>query len=106
MWACGDAAAGPRSDRDGTGHRDDRAARAAAGRTAGRNIAAALGHGKPRPYKHHNVGFVVDLGGFDAAADPLGVPLGGFPAKLGIGQPHLEDGLPPDRRRVLSALSI
>jgi NADH dehydrogenase len=52
------------------------------GTTAGRNIAAALGRGKARPYKHHNLGFVVDLGGYDGAADPLGVPLGGFPAKV------------------------
>ena len=33
-------------------------------------------------YRHHDLGFVVDLGGSDAAANPLGVPLAGLPAKV------------------------
>jgi NADH dehydrogenase len=34
-----------------------------------------------RRYKHHDLGFVVDLGGTQAAANPLGIPLSGLPAK-------------------------
>lgn len=51
------------------------------GKLAGRNVAASLGHGRRRRYKHHDLGFLVDLGGRDAAANPLGVPLRGSPAK-------------------------
>ena len=66
MWACGDAAAVPDLAEPGqvTAMTAQHAQRQ--GTTAGRNIAAALGHGKPRAYKHRNLGFVVDLGGYDA----------------------------------------
>jgi NADH dehydrogenase len=82
LWACGDAAAVPDLTEPGevtamTAQHAQRQGRVVAG-----NVAAALGHGRARPYKHHNLGFVVDLGGYDGAADPLGVPLGGFPAKV------------------------
>jgi NADH dehydrogenase len=46
-----------------------------------RNVLASLGMGSARPYKHHDLGFIVDLGGSQAAANPLRVPLSGFPAK-------------------------
>jgi NADH:quinone reductase (non-electrogenic) len=52
------------------------------GALAGRNVAASLGHGSVRPYRHRDLGFVVDLGGFQAAAAPLHIPLTGFPAKV------------------------
>jgi NADH dehydrogenase len=82
MWACGDAAAVPDLAEPGqvTSMTAQHAQRQ--GATAARNIAAALGRGKARSYKHRNLGFVVDLGGYDSAADPLGVPLSGFPAKV------------------------
>jgi NADH:ubiquinone reductase (H+-translocating) len=82
LWACGDAAAVPDLVQPGeiTSMTAQHAQRQ--GVRAGRNIAAALGRGAARPYKHRNLGFVVDLGGYDGAADPLGVPLGGFPAKV------------------------
>jgi NADH:quinone reductase (non-electrogenic) len=82
LWACGDAAAVPDLTRPGeiTAMTAQHAQRQ--GTRVGKNIAAALGHGKRKPYRHRNLGFVVDLGGFDGAADPLGVPLGGFPAKV------------------------
>ena len=51
------------------------------GKLAGRNVAASLGHGRMRRYKHHDLGFVVDLGGTQAAANPLRIPLSGLPAK-------------------------
>ncbi|MGI8713159.1 MAG: NAD(P)/FAD-dependent oxidoreductase [Solirubrobacteraceae bacterium] len=49
-----------------------------------RNILADLdlGESSARPYRHHDLGLVVDLGGPDAAATPLGVHLRGRPAKL------------------------
>jgi NADH dehydrogenase len=48
----------------------------------GRNIAASLGHGHPRLYRHRDLGLVADLGRTAAVAKPLGVPLTGIPAKI------------------------
>jgi NADH dehydrogenase len=45
------------------------------------NIAATFGTGELRPYKHNDLGFVVDLGGGQAAADPFHLPIAGLPAK-------------------------
>jgi NADH dehydrogenase len=51
------------------------------GKVAAENIAAAL-RGRPlRPYRHRDLGLVVDLGGTDAVSKPLGVPLSGLPAQ-------------------------
>lgn len=36
----------------------------------------------PRPYRHRDLGFVVDLGGWQAVANPLGVPLAGPSARM------------------------
>ena len=47
------------------------------GKQVARNVAASLGNGKARSYKHHDLGFVVDLGGLAAAANPLNIPLSG-----------------------------
>ena len=52
------------------------------GALAGRNVVASLHGGALRQYKHHDLGFVVDLGGLDAAANPLRIPLSGLPAKV------------------------
>jgi len=38
------------------------------GKAAARNVAASLGHGARKPCKHRDLGFVVDLGGWQAAA--------------------------------------
>lgn len=48
----------------------------------GRNIAASLGHGTARSYRHPDLGLVADLGGTKAVARPLGIELTGVPAKL------------------------
>ncbi|EHR61051.1 NAD(P)/FAD-dependent oxidoreductase [Saccharomonospora cyanea] len=51
------------------------------GRAVARNVAATL-RGQPmEPYQHRDMGLVVDLGGTDAVANPLGVPLTGLPAQ-------------------------
>ena len=52
------------------------------GRRAARNVAAVL-RGRPtQPYEHRDLGMVVDLGGRDAVAHPLGLELTGLPAQL------------------------
>ncbi|KOG88259.1 NADH dehydrogenase, partial [Streptomyces varsoviensis] len=77
VFACGDAAAVPDATRPGeyTPMTAQHAQRQ--GRTAARNVAASLGRGACLPYRHHDLGFTVDLGGAQAAANPLHVPLSG-----------------------------
>jgi NADH dehydrogenase len=68
------------------------------GKRAAHNIAASYGIGKAKPYKHSDLGFVVDLGGWQAAADPFGIPMSGVPAKLITRGYHLIS-LPANRVR-------
>ncbi|MFI1912907.1 NAD(P)/FAD-dependent oxidoreductase [Nocardia sp. NPDC020380] len=51
------------------------------GKALARNVAASLGFGRAKPYKHRDMGLVVDLGPGFAVANPLGVHLSGLPAK-------------------------
>jgi NADH:ubiquinone reductase (H+-translocating) len=51
------------------------------GKLLGRNVAASLGYGTMKTYKHRNMGLVVDLGPRRAVANPLNIQLSGFPAK-------------------------
>jgi NADH dehydrogenase len=99
MYACGDAAAVPDLTRPGeiTGMTAQHATRQ--GAIVAKNIAASYGHGRRRPYKHHDLGFVVDLGGLDAAANPVGISLSGLPAKVVTRGYHLLS-LPGNRMRV------
>ncbi|ANN16993.1 NADH dehydrogenase [Amycolatopsis orientalis] len=81
VYACGDAAAVPDLTRPGeytpmTAQHAERQ-----GKLAGRNVAASLGHGSHGTYRHHDLGFVVDLGAHQAAANPLHIPLSGLAAK-------------------------
>ncbi len=82
LFALGDAAAVPDVTRSGAlaGQTAQHAVRQAG--AAARNVAASLGYGTARPYRHHDLGFVVDLGGRDAVANPLGVTLHGLPAAV------------------------
>ncbi|MDT7741798.1 MAG: hypothetical protein QOE59_876, partial [Actinomycetota bacterium] len=98
LYACGDAAAVPDPSRPGeyTAMTAQHAVRQ--GSLAGRNIAASLGHGSVRPYRHRDLGFVVDLGGLQAAAAPLHIPLTGFPAKVVTRGYHLA-AMPGNRVR-------
>jgi NADH dehydrogenase len=68
------------------------------GKRVARNIAASYGQGRPRRYRHADLGFVVDLGGPQAAANPLHVPLAGLPAKAVTRGYHLLS-LPSNRAR-------
>ena len=47
------------------------------GTLVARNVAASLGKGTARPYKHRDLGFLVELGGLAAAANPLHISLSG-----------------------------
>ncbi|MFD5475142.1 NAD(P)/FAD-dependent oxidoreductase [Streptomyces sp. NPDC127105] len=99
VFACGDAAAVP--DLDNPGRHTPMTAQHAwrQGRTAAVNVAASLGVGEARPYRHRDLGFVVDLGGVQAAADPLGVPLSGPVAGAVTRGYHLA-AMPGNRVRV------
>jgi NADH dehydrogenase len=99
VFACGDAAAVPDRARPGqyTAMTAQHAQRQ--GRLAGHNVAASLGRGRMRTYKHRDLGFVVDLGGFDAAANPLGVRLTGVPAHVVARGYHLLS-MPGNRTRI------
>ncbi|ODQ84971.1 NAD(P)/FAD-dependent oxidoreductase [Mycolicibacterium holsaticum] len=81
VFAAGDAAAVPDVTQPGkiTPPTAQHATRQ--GKLLGRNVAASLGYGKPKKYKHRNMGLVVDLGPKYAVANPLNVSLSGFPAK-------------------------
>ncbi len=70
---------------------------------AARNILADLGHGSARPYRHRDMGLVVDLGGSAAAATPLGLHLSGLPAKAITRGYHLY-ALPTAMRRIRVAV--
>jgi NADH:ubiquinone reductase (H+-translocating) len=76
-YACGDCAAVPDVTRPGQvcGMTAQHAVRQ--GRQVARNVAASLGHGTAQRYEHHDEGFLVDLGGAAAAANPLNFPLSG-----------------------------
>lgn len=99
VYAIGDAAAVPDLTRPGelTGMTAQHAVRQ--GAAAAKNIAASYGQGRRRPYRHGDLGFVVDLGGLDSAANPLGVPLTGLAAKVVTRGYHLLS-MPGNRVRV------
>jgi NADH dehydrogenase len=99
VFACGDAAAVPDLERPGqyTPMTAQHAWRH--GRVAGRNVAATLGIGSRRAYRHRDLGFTVDLGGAQAAANPLGIPLSGPLAGAVTRGYHLA-AMPDNRVRV------
>jgi NADH dehydrogenase len=98
VYACGDAAAVPDLTRPDqvTPMTAQHAVRQ--GKRVAGNIAASYGQGRRRRYKHHDLGFAVDLGGTQAAANPVGVPLSGLPAKAVTRGYHLLS-LPGNRAR-------
>lgn len=88
LWAAGDAAAVP----DLTGRRTADGSIPVTAPTAqhaqrqgvvvARNVAASLGVGVGKQYRHRDLGLVADLGGTAAVARPLGIPLAGPTAKI------------------------
>jgi NADH dehydrogenase len=81
IFACGDAAGVPDPARPGqlTAMTAQHAVRQ--GRRVAGNIAASLGDGHPRRYRHRDLGFAVDLGGVQATANPAGMAVSGIAAK-------------------------
>jgi NADH dehydrogenase len=105
VFACGDCAAVPDLTRPGsiTGMTAQHAQRQ--GRHAARNVAASLAGRQLTPYRHHDLGFLVDLGGLKAAANPLHVPLSGLAAKSVTRGYHLYS-LPGNRTRTATDWAI
>jgi NADH dehydrogenase len=100
VFAFGDAAAVPDlSQAPGTlaGQTAQHAQRQ--GKAAARNVAASFGHGTPKSYEHRDLGFVVDLGGASAVANPLHVPLSG-PIAAAITRGYHLLALPTNRKRL------
>ncbi|APY85364.1 NAD(P)/FAD-dependent oxidoreductase [Streptomyces alfalfae] len=99
VFACGDAAAVP--DQHHPGRYTPMTARHAwrQGATAAHNVAATLGHGTRRRYRHRDLGSTVDLGGAKAAANPLGIPLSG-PLAGAVTRGHHLAAMPGNRVRV------
>jgi NADH:ubiquinone reductase (H+-translocating) len=101
IYACGDCAAVPDLTRPGqvcgmTAQHADRQ-----GKQLAKNVAASFGVGKARPYKHRDLGFLVDLGGMAAAINPLKIPLSGPAAGVLTRGYHLWS-MPGNRARVLT----
>ncbi|MFC8710378.1 NAD(P)/FAD-dependent oxidoreductase [Streptomyces sp. NPDC057197] len=99
VFACGDAAAVPDAHHPGSFTPMTAQHAWRHGRIAAINVAASLGACARRPYRHRDLGFVVDLGGARAAANPLGLPLSGLPAAAVTRGYHLA-AMPGNRVRV------
>jgi NADH dehydrogenase len=89
VFAAGDAAAVPDLTQQGeiTPPTAQHAIRQ--GKVLGRNVAASLGYGEAKDYRHRNMGLVVDLGPHYAVANPLNIQLSGYPAKFVTRMYHL-----------------
>jgi NADH:ubiquinone reductase (H+-translocating) len=101
IYACGDCAAVPDLTRPGQvcGMTAQHAERQ--GRQVAKNVAASFGVGHARPYKHHDLGFLVDLGGMAAAINPFKVSLSG-PAASVITRGYHLSSMAGNRARVLT----
>ncbi|MBZ6130419.1 FAD-dependent oxidoreductase [Streptomyces olivaceus] len=99
VFACGDAAAVP--DLNQPGQYTPMTAQHAwrHGKVCAQNVAASLGVGRRRAYRHRDMGFVVDLGGAKAAANPLGLPMSG-PAAGAVTRGYHLAAMPGNRVRV------
>jgi NADH dehydrogenase len=83
VWAIGDAAAVPDPAKKGQAPTPPTAQHAIRqGKRAGRNIAAVLGTGAPRPFTYKTKGVFVDMGQGEAVASTLGIKWRGRAAWL------------------------
>ena len=89
VFAAGDAAAVPDLTQPGkiTPPTAQHAIRQ--GKVLAHNVAASLGYGRLKDYRHRNMGLVVDLGPHHAVANPLNVHLSGYAAKFVTRAYHL-----------------
>ncbi|MCQ4200571.1 FAD-dependent oxidoreductase [Streptomyces coelicoflavus] len=99
LFACGDVAAVP--DLNQPGQYTPMTAQHAwrHGKVCAHNVVASLGRGQRRAYRHRDLGFVVDLGGVKAAANPLGVAMSG-PAAGAVTRGYHLAAMPGNRVRV------
>jgi NADH:ubiquinone reductase (H+-translocating) len=89
VFAAGDAAAVPDLTQPGKMTPPTAQHAIRQGKVLARNVAASLGYGTTKNYKHRNMGLVVDLGPRHAVANPLGMQLSGFAAKVVTRAYHL-----------------
>jgi NADH:ubiquinone reductase (H+-translocating) len=82
VFAAGDAAAVPDVTQPGNITPPTAQHAIRQGKVLADNVAASLGYGKKRNYRHRNMGLVVDLGPRQAVANPLNIQLSGYPAKF------------------------
>ncbi|MFF9761825.1 MULTISPECIES: NAD(P)/FAD-dependent oxidoreductase [Streptomyces] len=99
VFACGDAAAVPDLEKPGSYTPMTAQHAWRQGKVCAHNVAASFGDGERRAYRHKDMGFVVDLGGVKAAANPLGVNLSGIAAGAVTRGYHLA-AMPGNRVRV------
>jgi NADH dehydrogenase len=89
VFAGGDAAAVPDLTNEGAITPPTAQHAVRQGRALARNVLASFGFGVRTPYRHRNLGMVVDLGPGFAVANPLGLRLAGLPAKAVTRAYHL-----------------
>jgi NADH dehydrogenase len=80
VWAIGDAAAIPDPARPGQPSPPTAQHALRQGKLVGRNVAAMIGNGTPRPFTYKTLGVFVDLGRHEAVAKTLWIKWRGFPA--------------------------
>jgi NADH:ubiquinone reductase (H+-translocating) len=80
VWAIGDAAAVPDPARKGQPSPPTAQHGLRQGRAVAKNLAAAIGRGRRRPFRYRTLGVFVDLGRHQAVASTLGIRWRGFPA--------------------------
>jgi len=105
VFVLGDAAAIPDLTRPGRQTAPTAQHAARQGAAAARNLAASLGVGTARPYRHHDLGLAADLGGRSGVARPLGVPVTGLAARFAARGYHLW-ALPANRARVATSWAL
>lgn len=102
VFAIGDLAAVPDVTRPGEQTPPTAQHAMRQGVVAGRNVAASLGRGSAQVYRHRDLGAAADLGGWQGAARPLGVPVTGLLARAAARGYHLT-AIPGNRTRIAAA---
>jgi NADH dehydrogenase len=69
------------------------------GRAVARNVAAAIGRGRKRPFRYRTLGVFVDLGRHQAVASTVGIRWRGFPAWFLARSYHMA-AMPGTKRRL------
>jgi NADH dehydrogenase len=99
VWAIGDAAAVPDPANRGKPCPPTCQHSLRQGRDVARNVAAAQGTGRARPFRYRTLGVFVDMGRHQAVASVLGLKLRGFPAWFLARTYHLLS-MPGGKRRL------